>query len=70
MNPRKRNELRRFVAGTLEKFTLGAVGFGVLLPLFDPSVEGAFASFVGGIVFGVLIYAIAFYILRTVEDEE
>ena len=40
--PKTRNGFRRFLAGTLEKTALGAVGFGVLRPIFDPSIEGAF----------------------------
>ena len=67
---RKRNEVRRFVASTAEKVTLGAVGFGVLRPVFDASVDAAWLTFAGGFAFGLLSYVFALYILNGMEDDE
>ena len=66
---RKRNEIRRFGASTAEKVALGAVGFGVLRPVFDPTVEGAWLTSIGSVTFGLLAYGLAIYLLNRLEDE-
>ena len=67
---RKRNEIRRFVAGTAEKLALGAVGFGALRPVFDPSIDGALSVFLSSVLFGFVVYGLAVYILRGLEDDD
>ena len=66
---RRRNEIRRFAAGTAEKLALGAIGFGALRPVFDANVDGAALSLAGSTAFAFVVYAIAIYILRGLEDE-
>ena len=67
--PKTRNDLRRFVAGTLEKLSLGAVGLGLLRPAFDVSIGATWLTTGGSLALGAIAYMFAVLVMRGLEDE-
>ena len=64
----RRNEVKRFVAASLDRAALGLAAIGLFKPLFEPGPDDGVLIAIA-IVSAIALEFLAIYLLNTLEDE-
>ena len=64
----RRNEIKRFLAATLDRIALGLLAAGLIKPIFEPGPDDGLLI-TGAIILTIAIECAAIYLLSTLEDE-
>ena len=62
------NEIKRFLAASLDRAALGLAAIGLFKPLFEPGPDDGLLILVA-IVVAIALEVLAVYFLSTLEDE-
>lgn len=70
MTPKAKNECRKLASSITNAVALGVLALGTLRPVFDPSVAFEWLAVVLATTMSIALWALSFYFLSTLENEE